>query len=91
MRPSIRDIVVAIAFGDIVYRFVARSPYYRERTYLRPSERPYRLRSMFSALGPANEVGLHHPVLRRSDLLGLLIAASLSHSAAISRSIRRDS
>jgi hypothetical protein len=54
MRASIRDIVVAIAFGNIVYRLIAHgddaSPFgYRERTYIRPSERLYRLKSLLNA------------------------------------------
>jgi hypothetical protein len=40
MRASIRDIVVAIAFGTIVYR---------EQTQITPLQRLYRLRGMLSA------------------------------------------
>jgi hypothetical protein len=54
MRASIRDIVVAIAFGNIVYRLIAHGDDtgrygYHERTYIRPSERLYRLKSLLNA------------------------------------------
>ncbi len=49
MRASIRDIVAAIAFGNIVHRLVARgdetSSYY-EQTDISPLERLYRLKEL---------------------------------------------
>ena len=51
MRASIRDIVAAIAFGNIVYRSTARgdetSPY-GNQTDISPLERLYRLKDLRS-------------------------------------------
>jgi len=51
MRASIRDIIVAIAFGNIVYRLIAQgddtNPYgYREEAHVGLLQRLYRLKGL---------------------------------------------
>ena len=51
MRASIRDIVAAIAFGNIVYRSTARGDEtnpYGNQTDISPLERLYRLKDLRS-------------------------------------------